>query len=91
VKLEVTESAARRVAREAARQPRLGARALKEVLRRVVSPLEYDPKAAGGKDGVLRIDIDRVEAALARDVKGGDSSSSVGGWDQSYPAPSSGS
>jgi ATP-dependent Clp protease ATP-binding subunit ClpX len=91
VRLEVTQSAARRVAREAARQPRLGARALKEVLRRVVSPLEFDPKAAGGADGVLRIDVDRVEAALARDTKDKDSSSSVGGWDQNYATPSSGS
>jgi ATP-dependent Clp protease ATP-binding subunit ClpX len=91
IRLEVTEAAARRIAREAARQPRLGARALKEVLRRVVSPLEYDPKAAARPDGVLRIDTDRVEAALARDGKAADSSSSVGGWDQSYPSPAPGS
>ncbi|HXY42429.1 MAG TPA: AAA family ATPase, partial [Vicinamibacteria bacterium] len=43
-RLELTPEAARRIAGEAARQPRLGARALKEVLRRVVSPLEFDPR-----------------------------------------------
>jgi ATP-dependent Clp protease ATP-binding subunit ClpX len=91
VKLEVTKEAARRIAREAARQPRLGARALKEVLRRIVSPLEYDPKAAAGADGVLRIDTERVEAVLARGSKEGDSSSTVAGWNQSFPTPSGGS
>ncbi|MCG6923717.1 MAG: AAA family ATPase [Acidobacteria bacterium] len=90
VKLEVTQEAARRIAREAARQPRLGARALKEVLRRVVSPLEYDPKAAADSNGVLRIDVERVEKVLTRDRKDG-SSSTVAGWDQSFPTPSAGS
>jgi ATP-dependent Clp protease ATP-binding subunit ClpX len=90
VKLEVTTEAARRIAREAARQPRLGARALKEVLRRIVSPLEYDPKAGAGPDGVLRIDADRVEAVLTRNRKPGDSSSTVAGWDQSFPSPGGG-
>ena len=88
VKLEVTREAARRIAQEAARQPRLGARALKEVLRRIVSPLEYDPKAAAGPDGVLRIDTERVEAVLARDRKDSGSSSTVAGWDQSFPTSS---
>ncbi len=91
VKLEVTEGAARRIAREAARQPRLGARALKEVLRRIVSPLEYDPKAAAGPDDVMRIDTERVETVLDRGKKEGGSSSTVAGWDQSFPAPSGGS
>jgi len=88
VRLEVTKDAARRIAREAARQPRLGARALKEVLRRIVSPLEYDPKASAGADGVLRIDKKRVESVLDAGAAEGQSSSKVGGWDQSYPAPS---
>jgi ATP-dependent Clp protease ATP-binding subunit ClpX len=91
VKLEVTEGAARRIAKEAARQPRLGARALKEVLRRIVSPLEYDPKAAAGPDGVMRIDTARVEEVLERGKGGVGSSSTVAGWDQSFPAPSGGS
>ena len=37
-RFELTEAAARRIAKEAARQPRLGARALKEIFRRVVGP-----------------------------------------------------
>ncbi len=90
VRLEMTEAAARRIACEAAGQPRLGARALKEILRRIVSPLEYDPKASAGPDGVLRIDKERVESVLAAAGGQGQSSSTVGGWDQSYPAPSSG-
>jgi ATP-dependent Clp protease ATP-binding subunit ClpX len=43
IKLEMSESAARRVAAEAARQPRLGARALKEVFRRGGPPLRVRP------------------------------------------------
>jgi ATP-dependent Clp protease ATP-binding subunit ClpX len=80
VKLEITQEAARLIAREAARQPRLGARALKEVLRRVVSPLEFDPKAAAAEGGVLRIDADRVKAILSRDDKQGGSASTMAGW-----------
>jgi ATP-dependent Clp protease ATP-binding subunit ClpX len=87
LRLEVTKDAARRIAREAARQPRLGARALKEVFRRIISPFEFDPKAAAGPDGVLRIDLARVEAAFARDNRPGGSSSTVGGWDPSLPTP----
>jgi ATP-dependent Clp protease ATP-binding subunit ClpX len=83
-KLEVTAEAARRIVKEAARQPRLGARALKEVFRRVVGPLEFDPRAAAGADGVVRIDLARVEEALHRDRKAGASASSVSGWDQSF-------
>jgi hypothetical protein len=55
-----------------------------------VSPLEYDPKAVAGPDGVLRIDIDRVERVLARDRKDGGAASTVAGWDQSFPTPSGG-
>jgi ATP-dependent Clp protease ATP-binding subunit ClpX len=80
VKLEVTQEAARLIAREAARQPRLGARALKEVLRRVVSPLEFDPKAAAGDGGILRIDADRVKASLSRGDGQGRSASTMAGW-----------
>jgi ATP-dependent Clp protease ATP-binding subunit ClpX len=82
-RLEVTEDAARRVVREAARQPRLGARALKEVFRRIVGPLEFDPHAAAGENGVVRVDLARVEEALARDRKGG-SASTTSGWDHSF-------
>jgi hypothetical protein len=47
-------------------QPRLGARAFKEVFRRVIRDYEFDPKAvAQGADGSLLIDEAEVDAALA--------------------------
>ena len=85
MRLELTQEAARRIAREAARQPRLGARALKEILRRIVSPLEFDPSKAGSGEGaIVRIDEARVAAALDRRQSQGDSASAVSGWDQSF-------
>ena len=63
VHLALSPAAVRRIAAEAARQPRLGARALREVFRRVIRDYEYDP--AGTADGgVLPIDLAEVEAAL---------------------------
>jgi ATP-dependent Clp protease ATP-binding subunit ClpX len=84
-KLEVTADAALRIVREAARQPRLGARALKEVFRRIVGPLEFDPHSTAGANGVVRIDVPRVEEALARDRKSA-SASTTSGWDTSFGA-----
>ncbi len=84
-KLEITADAAQRIVREAARQPRLGARALKEVFRRIVGPLEFDPHSAAGPNGVVRIDVARVEQALARDRKDG-SASTTTGWDTAFGA-----
>ena len=49
--------------RAAARQPRLGARALKEVFRRVVRDLELEPEKEA-REGVLLIDHHRVDKAL---------------------------
>ena len=83
-KLEVTAEAAVAVVREAARKPRLGARALKEVFRRVVSPLEFDPQASAGPGGVVRVDLERVKRALAADRHGEGPASSTAGWDQSF-------
>jgi ATP-dependent protease Clp ATPase subunit len=83
-KLEMTAEAAQRVVREAARKPRLGARALKEVFRRVVSQLEFDPQAAAGPGGVVRIDLERVKQALALARQGEGSASVTAGWDQSF-------
>ena len=83
-RLEIAPEAAARVVREAARKPRLGARALKEVFRRVVSPLEFDPKAAAGPGGVVRIDLDRVNRALASESPGGGAASVTAGWDQAF-------
>lgn len=64
VHLALSPAAVRRIAREAARHPRLGARALKEVFRRVVRDYEFDPESATGEDGTLVIDLAEVEAAL---------------------------
>jgi ATP-dependent Clp protease ATP-binding subunit ClpX len=61
--LALSPAAARRVAAEAARQPRLGARALKEVFRRVIRDYEFDPTRAGAA-GNLVLDVAEVEAAL---------------------------
>jgi ATP-dependent Clp protease ATP-binding subunit ClpX len=82
-KLEMTAEAAQRVVREAARKPRLGARALKEVFRRVVSPLEFDPQSAAGPGGVIRIDLERVRKALAADRQS-EAAAATAGWDQSF-------
>jgi len=83
-KLEMTAEAAQAVVREAARKPRLGARALKEVFRRVVSPLEFDPQAAAGPGGVVRVDLARVKQTLAADRHGEGPASSTAGWDQAF-------
>jgi ATP-dependent Clp protease ATP-binding subunit ClpX len=65
VHLALSPAAVRRIAAEASRQPRLGARALKEVFRRVIRDYEYDPgKAATGDGGALLLDVGEVEAAL---------------------------
>ncbi|MFP3940056.1 MAG: AAA family ATPase [Thermoanaerobaculia bacterium] len=67
VRLALSPAAVRRIASEARRHPRLGARALREVFRRVVRDHEFDPQAAVGEgSGALLIDEEHVEAALAR-------------------------
>jgi ATP-dependent Clp protease ATP-binding subunit ClpX len=79
VRLELSEAAARRIAAEAARQPRLGARALKEVFRRVIGPYEFDPQQAPGlADGRLRVELADVERALTRNQD--DAASTSLGW-----------
>jgi ATP-dependent Clp protease ATP-binding subunit ClpX len=83
-RLDVTPEAALRIAREAARQPRLGARALKEVVRRVVAPLEFDPRAAAGPDGLIRVDEAAVVAALQRGREPAGGAAPAAGWDQSF-------
>ena len=79
IKLEMSESAARRIAAEAARQPRLGARALKEVFRRVIRPFEFDPPNAPGlAEGRLRIEAGGRRARPG--PRQGRAASSTGGW-----------
>jgi ATP-dependent Clp protease ATP-binding subunit ClpX len=86
IKLELTEPAARRIAREAVRHPRLGARALKEIFRRVIRPYEFDPQSQA-KNGALRIDVAEVERALAPFRTDGGRASGTAGWDSSAPIP----
>jgi ATP-dependent Clp protease ATP-binding subunit ClpX len=83
-RLDVTAEAARRIAREAARQPRLGARALKEIVRRVVAPLEFDPRGAARPDGAIQVDEALVVEALQRARRPSGAASQVAGWDQSF-------
>ncbi len=65
-RLTLSPAAVRRIAAEAARQPRLGARALKEVFRRVIRDYEIDPAAAAAGPALL-IDLPEVERALRRE------------------------
>ena len=64
--LAVSPDAARRIAREAARQPRLGARALKEIFRQVIGGFEFDPETHR-PTGAEMIDLQQVEAVLTGD------------------------
>ena len=63
VDLAISPAAVRRIAVEAGKQPRLGARALREVFRRVVRDYEFAPHEAA-QNGTLMIDLPEVEAAL---------------------------
>ena len=63
IQFAISPSAVERIAVEAARQKRLGARALKEVFRRVIRDYEFDP--AGAVQGnALMIDVPEIERAL---------------------------
>lgn len=65
IHLALSPTAVRRIAVEAARQPRLGARALKEVFRRVIRDHEYDPRRTINAHQALVLDVPEVEKALA--------------------------
>ena len=67
IDLQITRGAASLIAWHAARRKRLGARALRDIWRRVIRDLEYDPPrpADGASPGVLTIDEARVRAAIA--------------------------
>jgi ATP-dependent Clp protease ATP-binding subunit ClpX len=67
IRLAVSPSAVRRIAAEARRQPRLGARALKEIFRRVVRRFEFEPESHT-TNGALMIDLPEVEEILAPDA-----------------------
>jgi ATP-dependent Clp protease ATP-binding subunit ClpX len=65
IHLAISPNAVRRIATEAGRQPRLGARALKEVFRRVIRDYEFDPARSVTGDALL-IDLPEVEAVLGK-------------------------
>jgi ATP-dependent Clp protease ATP-binding subunit ClpX len=66
IDLQITRGALISIAWDAARQKRLGARALRETFRRVIRHLEFDPADAGGR--VLTIDETMVRQSIsARD------------------------
>jgi ATP-dependent Clp protease ATP-binding subunit ClpX len=65
IRLQVTPDACRKIAREASRQPRLGARALKEIFRRVIRPFEFDPRKTTTAEGKIVIDIGELQQALS--------------------------
>jgi len=61
VDLQITRGALIAIAWDAARQKRLGARALRESYRRVIRNLEFEPRTSG----VLTIDEEMVKRAIA--------------------------
>jgi ATP-dependent Clp protease ATP-binding subunit ClpX len=76
IDLQITREAMRLIAWEAAKQKRLGARALKEVWRRVIRQLEFNPlgstQAASAADRrMLTIDEEMVrQSTQSRDQQG---------------------
>ena len=64
IDLQITRGALVAIAWEASRQKRLGARALRETFRRVISSLEFDPTAADGAKQTLTIDEERVKGVI---------------------------
>jgi ATP-dependent Clp protease ATP-binding subunit ClpX len=61
IDLQITRGALLAIAWDAARQKRLGARALRETYRRVIRALEFEPRDAG----TLTIDEEMVKRAIA--------------------------
>lgn len=69
IDLDVTEGAAYRIAREAANNRRIGARALKTIYSKIIKPFEFDPHShsevvQNGNGYTLQIDEEMVLAAL---------------------------
>jgi len=66
IKLALSPAAVRSIAREAAKAPRLGARALKEVFRRVIRRYELDPEAHVERAArAIVLDAPEIDAALS--------------------------
>lgn len=68
IDLQITRGALIAIAWDAARQKRLGARALRETFRRVIRNLEFDPASSGG--GVITIDENMVKQAITSREQG---------------------
>ncbi|MDX6275862.1 MAG: ATP-dependent Clp protease ATP-binding subunit ClpX [Frankiales bacterium] len=66
IDLHITRGALIAIAWDAAQQKRLGARALREIYRRVVRHLEFEPAA----EGVVTIDEEMVKRAIANREQG---------------------
>jgi ATP-dependent Clp protease ATP-binding subunit ClpX len=63
IDLQITRGALIAIAWDAAHQKRLGARALREIFRRVIRDIEFDPAASGA--GTITIDENMVKQAIA--------------------------
>jgi len=63
IDLQITRGAIVAISWDAARQKRLGARALRETFRRVIRNLEFDPAISGA--AVITIDENMVKSAIA--------------------------
>ncbi|MGH9424643.1 MAG: hypothetical protein ACRD3J_32010, partial [Thermoanaerobaculia bacterium] len=63
IDLQITRGALIAIAWDAARQKRLGARALRETFRRVIGGLEFDPVNAGSH--VITVDEAMVKQTIA--------------------------
>lgn len=63
IHLALSPDAVRSIAEGAARRPRLGARALKELFRRIIRDDEFDPDARA-QDGSLFVDVAEVERVV---------------------------
>jgi ATP-dependent Clp protease ATP-binding subunit ClpX len=63
IDLQITRAALIAIAWDAARQKRLGARALRETFRRVIRHLEFDPAVSSGN--VITVDENMVKSALS--------------------------
>jgi ATP-dependent Clp protease ATP-binding subunit ClpX len=68
IDLEITEEAAHRIAREAAKNSRIGARALKTVYGRIIKPFEFDPFSraeVARQDAARKLVIDKETVVRA--------------------------
>ncbi|MEM1246214.1 MAG: AAA family ATPase [Acidobacteriota bacterium] len=63
VELVLSPAAVQKIAAEASVRKRMGARALHEIVSRVLADIEFDP-GARAQDGSLLLDVDDVESAL---------------------------